>query len=271
MKKSLSFIIICLMAVTATAQNIHVGSFYVTTPTDEKLFGDGNNNWTTRQTHICNLFKFERPDILSLQGATEAQMKTIRSGMNSGMTGVASYNLAGDIIYNNTVTFDTCGVVTDMPEGSVATWAKFQKDEKTFFVFNVNFSSEGTLSTTSTTRLIAAIGEINPDKLPVFITGLIGCNENAPRSAYTRLSSRYYDSYTTSSAVSAEYGTVNNFDIEANHGTDRYDFIFHSKSIITPKAYGQLESGYFTKEADGSYKRRMLSTHFPIMVKATIN
>ena len=79
-----------------------------------------------------------------------------------------------------------------------------------------------------------------------------------------------FESFTPESmTVSAEYGTKNNFDLAANHGTERYDFIFASKTI-TVKAYGQLQSAYFTQESDGTYKRRQLSTHFPVMAKVKL-
>ena len=54
--------------------------------------------------------------------------------------------------------------------------------------------------------------------------------------------------------------------LENNHESSRYDFVFASRSI-TIKAYGQLQNGYFTAES-GSHKRRLPSTHFPVMVKA---
>lgn len=267
MRKSIAFIIISLMTVCATAQNLYIGSFYVTTNTEEKLYGDGKDKWTERQVHISNLFRYEQPDVLGLQGATTTQQSAIRSKINSGLTSVLTYKLAQDILYNKTVELDTCNMVENMPEGSTCSWAKMRKDGKAFYVFNFCFSTENSVATSSASRVRTAIDEINTEGLPVLIVGDLGVNET--KSAYNSLKAKYNDCFTTAAVVSAEYGTKNNFDLAANHGTERYDFIFASKSI-TVKAYGQLQSAYFTQESDGTYKRRQLSTHFPVMAKVTL-
>ena len=88
-------------------------------------------------------------------------------------------------------------------------------------------------------------------------------------TAYSRLTAKFIDCYTKATIKSAEFGTINNFDLENNHGTDRYDFVMASAGISV-KAYGQLQYGYFTLEADNSHKRRQLSTHFPVMAKVTL-
>ena len=84
------------------------------------------------------------------------------------------------------------------------------------------------------------------------------------------MTGKFNDCYTKAPIVSAEYGTVNNFDLENNHGSNRYDFVTANKKVTTVKAYGQLQYGYFTKESDGSYKRRLPSTHFPVMAKVKL-
>lgn len=260
MKKTALYIIFSLIAFCANAQELYVGSFYVTTPDEEALYGDGNNKWATRISIICDMFNFEQPDVLGLQSATESQISQLSKRMTT-------YSVAGDILYKKTLELDSCGTVEDMPEGSTCTFAKLKKDGKAFYVFNMFFSTDATVSLASATRIRTAIGEINTENLPLFLVGFLGVNET--KSSYTRLSARYNDCYTKSPVVSAEYGTVNNFDLAANHGTNRYDFIFTSRTINI-KAYGQLQYGYFTKESGDSYKRRLPSTHFPVMVKVTL-
>ena len=265
MKRSFTFIIISLIALCSSAQDLYIGSFYVTTTDEESQFGDGKDKWATRKTAICDMFKFELPDVLGLQGATTSQMSAIRTGLNSNMTGMASYKLAEGILYNNTVELDTCGVVDEMPEGCTCSWAKLQKDGKGFYVFN--FSLTDSLAYASVNRIRVAITAINSENLPIFALGYLGSNET--KNAYSRMTARYNDCYTKSPIVSAEYGTVNNFDLANNHSSNRYDFIFTTKTVTT-KAYGQLQYAYFTKESDGSYKRRLPSTHFPVMAKTTL-
>ncbi|MCR5850452.1 MAG: hypothetical protein K6G92_07040 [Bacteroidaceae bacterium] len=265
MKKTLSFIIISFFIFhfsfsPARAQNLYIGSFYVTSTTEESSYGDGGNKWTNRMPVICDMFNFEQPDVLGLQSLTEAQIGQISKRMTS-------YKFAGDILYNKELNLDTCGIVSEMPEGSTCSWVRLQKNGSPFYVFNICFSTEITVATSSSTRIRTAIGEINAENLPVFIVGFLGVNET--KTAYSRIISRYNDCFTQAASRSAEYGTVNNFDLTANHSDDRYDFVFTSKNVSV-QAYGQLQYGYFTKESDGNMKRRLPSTHFPVMAKVKL-
>lgn len=244
----------------AYAEDLYIGSFYVTSTDEETLYGDDGDKWMNRRTTICDMFNFEQPDVLGLQSLTEVQLAYINQRLTN-------HNAAGDILYSKALELDTCGIATDMPAGSTCSWAKLRKGEKSFYVFNVCFSPETSIATTSATRVLTFIGEVNTEKLPCFVIGNIGVNET--KTVYTRFSARYYDCYTKATIRSAEYGTVNNFDLAANHGTDRFDFVFAPRNA-TIKAYGQLQSSYFTKESDGSYKRRLPSTHFPVMAKVTL-
>ena len=261
MKKTSLFIFLFMVTFCAYAQNLYIGSFYVTSTAEESLYGDGNDKWTKRMPIISDMFNFEQPDVLGLQSLTEAQLGQLSRRLTN-------YYAAGDILYNkNTLTLDTCGVVADMPEGSTCSWARLQKDGKAFYVFNICFPADINSALTASTRIRTATGEINTENLPSFVVGCLGVNET--KSAYTRMVARYNDCFKVASSVSAEYGTVNNFNLAANHGTERFDFVFASKTVSV-KAYGQLQSGYFTLESDGSYKRRLPSTHFPVMAKVTL-
>jgi len=259
MKKTLSIIILSMVAYCTYAQNLYIGSFYVTTTDEEKLYGDGGDKWTTRMTPICDLFNYEQPDVLGLQSYTDSQLSQI----SKRMTG---YKAEGDIIYKNSLQLDSCGTVSEMPEGSTCSWVCLQKDGKAFFVFNICFSTELSVAVSSATRVRTAVGEINPSNLPCFVVGYLGASDS--KTPYSRFTTRFYDCYKQAPVVSAEYGTVNNFDLEANHGADRFDFVFASKNVSV-KAYGQLQSAYYTQES-GVYKRRLLSTHFPVMAKVSL-
>lgn len=249
------------MAFCAFAEDLYIGSFYVTTDTEEKLYGDGNDKWATRRNTIVDMFNFEQPDVLALQSLTTNQLNFLTQRLNN-------HNAAGDILYNKTtVELDTCGIVEGLPEGNTSSWARLRKGEKTFYVFNILFSTDENVANTAATNLLSLIVQINKENLPCFIVGNLGVNET--KKAYSRLIARYPDCYSKASTVSAEYGTKNDFDLEANHGTERFDFVLASKTV-TVKAYGQLQYGYFTLENDNSYKRRLPSTHFPVMAKVTL-
>ena len=262
MKRSFTLIIISLVALCAAAQDLYIGSFYVTSTDEESQYGDGKDKWSVRKPIICEMFRYEKPDILGLQGATSSQMSTIRTGLNTGMQGLLSYKLAGNILYNNTCELDTCNSVEGFPEGCSCSWAKLRKEEKDFYVFNICFTPDDAY--TSANRLRTTITEINTENLPCFIVGSLGTKEAT--QAYNRITARYNDAYAKAPIISAEYGTVNNFDLENNHSSDRFDFVFTPKTGVTIKAYGQMQNGYYTSESDG-YKRRLPSTHFPVMVK----
>lgn len=260
MKKISIFIFFSLIAFCAYAQELYIGSFYVTTTDEEKLYGDGNDKWASRLPAICDIFNFEQPDVLGLQSVTESQLSQITKRMSS-------YSVAGDILYKKSFELDSIGTIEEMPEGSTCSFVRLKKDEKAFYVFNMCLPTDVNASLTSATRIRTAIGEINKENLPFFLVGYLGSNET--KTAYSRLSARFYDCFKQASVVSAEYGTVNNFDLATNHGTARYDFVFTSRTVSI-KAYGQLQYAYFTKESDGSYKRRLPSTHFPVMAKVSL-
>ena len=260
MKRTISFIIIVLIACSSFAQDLYIGSFYVTTTDEEKLYGDGGDKWANRRTAICDMFNFEQPDVLGLQSLTDVQL----SNNNQRMT---NYKTIGNILYNRALELADNGDASDMPEGSTCSWAKLTKGEKTFYVFNVCFSTDNSIASSSASRVLAVVNEINTEGLPFFVIGNLGTNEK--KTAYTRLSAHYQDCFKKAPIVSAEYGTVNNFNLAANHSTDRFDFVFASNTV-TVKAYGQLQYAYFTKESDNSYKRRLPSTHFPVMAKVTL-
>ena len=247
----------------AYAQDLYIGSFYVTSTTEESQFGDGNDKWSKRMPIIYDMFNFEQPDVLGLQSLTETQLTSLSKRMTN-------YLLAGDILYNKTLQLDTCGIVTELPEGSTCSWARLQKDGKPFYVFNMCISTVLADAITSVVRIRSVITEINPGNLPCFAVGFLGSDET--KSAYTRIVAKFNDSYTQAPAnsVSADYGTVNNFDLENNHASSRYDFVFVPKTKIKVKAYAQLEYAYYTQETDGTYKRRLPSTHFPVMAKVTL-
>ena len=260
MKKALSIIILSLMAYYTYAQNLYVGSFYVTSTEEEKLYGDGGDKWASRLIPICDLFNYEQPDVLGLQSLTESQLSQI----SKRMTG---YRATGDILYKSSLQLDSCGTVSEMPDGSTCSWVCLQKDGKAFFVFNICFSTELSVAVSSATRVRTAVGDINSGNLPCFVVGYLGVSDS--KTAYSRFTTRFYDCFKQAPVVSAEYGTVNNFDLEANHGADRFDFVFASKNVSI-KAYGQLQSAYYSQQSDGSYKRRLLSTHFPVMAKVSL-
>ena len=187
------------MTCSTFAQNLFIGSFYVTTTDEEKLYGDGGDKWATRRNIICDMFNFEQPDVVGLQSVTEAQISNLTIRMST-------YKAAKDILYSKTLELEDSGQVSEMPEGSTCFWAKLKKEGKTFYVFNVCFSTDSSIASASTTRILAAVDEINTETLPYFVVGNLGDNDK--KTPYSRLSTRYQDCYKKAPVVSAEYGTL---------------------------------------------------------------
>lgn len=262
MKRTIPYIIISMMAFRAFAQELSIGSLYVTSTDEEKLLGDGNDKWANRLPVICDMISFEQPDIMGLQSLTATQLSAIIYRVRT------THTAAGNILYNKSaLTLLDNGTVDDMPEGSTCSWAWLQKEERSFYVFNVCLPDDASAANLSTTSLLNAITEVNAEGLPCFIVGYLGTNET--QQPYRRLTARYPDCYAKAAVVSAEYGTRNNFDLADNHGNERFDFVLAPKTA-TVKAYGQLQYGYYTQESGGSYKRRLPSAHFPIVAKVTL-
>ena len=259
MKRIISSLILSLTMLCAEGQSLYVGSFYVTSPEEEALLGDGGDKWAKRRPVICDMFKYEQPDVLGLQGLTASQLTSLKSG--------TSYLTAENILYSRALALDTCGVASDMPEGTSCSWARLRKEDKPFYVINFSFSTSTATAFSAAVRLRAFIDELNAEDLPCVVVGYLGVSET--KTAYTRLAAKFNDCFKKAPVVSAEYGTVNNFDLAANHGADRLDYVFVSRDFNI-KAYGQLQYGYFTQESDGTYKRRLPSAHFPVMAKVTL-
>lgn len=261
MKRNVLFFIISLIACCAQGQELYIGSYNITSTDEESLIGDGNNKWGNRMPVICDMLNFEEPDVIGLQSLTESQLTSVARRLTN-------YSQAGYILFNKkALELLSEGTVDNLLEGNSCNWAKLQKGETAFYVFNVSFSTNATEASSSLTRVLTAIGEVNTESLPCFVVGNIGTDETT--TIYTRLNARYPDCYTKAETVSAEYGTFSGFDLAANHGSARFDFVFASKNVSV-KAYGQLQYGYLSKESDGSYKRRHPSAHFPVMAKVTL-
>ena len=128
MKKTLTYLIISMIAFCAYAQDLYIGSYYATSSSEENLYGDGNNKWQTRANVIRNMFNFENPDVLGLQSLTTSESSLLDKLMTNHL-------LVNDILYHKDLQVDTCGVLEGLPEGCTCSWAKFQKEEKAFYVF----------------------------------------------------------------------------------------------------------------------------------------
>ena len=264
MKRKITTLIVCLLlsVLCTKAQELYIGSLYVTTPTEETQYGDGNDVWANRLPVICDMFNFEQADVLGLQALTADQLTALTQGMSP-------YLSTGNILYNNTLQLLESGNVSDLSAAGTCNWAKLKKEGTAFYVFNMFLNTTSSSeANTLVSQILQAVAQVNTGNLPCFIIGDMGLD--ATSQAYSTLAAQYSDCFTKARIVSAELGTKNDFDINACHGSERYDFIFAPQSSSVT-SYGQLQYGYFTKEADESYKRRSPSTHYPVMAKVNLS
>ena len=165
MKRTISFFIISLMAFCVYAQNLYIGTCYVTTVEEDSISSDKGDKWTNRVSVLCDMFKFEQPDVLGLQAYNSTQLAQIKQR-------VSTHSAAGDILYNRTkIQMDNCGVVDNLREGCSCSWAKLKIEERYFYVFNFSFTTSTTDAASSATVVRSAVTNINTESLPVFVIG----------------------------------------------------------------------------------------------------
>lgn len=287
MKRMILTLAVALGAFAAHAQQLYIGSYNVTSTAEEGSYGDGNDKWANRMPVICDMFNFEQADVVGMQSMDKDQYADLRSGMAGYQTvgvGADDGEEAGLFapIFCNSATVELLESghfwLSDTPDkaskfsgaanSQVCTWAKLRKGQSAFYVFNVCLDTNADIAKASASLVLGRMQEMNGDGLPCFLTASIGADEQS--EVYAQLAAQLADAYASAGVVSAEYGTLNAFNLASNHGTSRYDFVFAGTSGINVDSYGQLQYGYFTTSG-GNATRRLPSAHFPVMAKATLS
>ena len=238
--------------------------------------GDAPDTWENRRAVVANLIRFHEFDIVGIQEGLHRQVMDLAGllpshdfvgvgrddGKEEGEYSAIFYNkerfgvlqtetfwLAPDTSYPNK------GWDAALPR--ICTWAKMEDKVagKTFFVFNTHFDHRGVEARNQSAQLILdKIQEINPDGMPVLLTG--DFNVGQETAAYQLLKSApgMKDTFDAAGMVYANNGTTNGFDTSTS--TERIiDHIFVSEAI-TVKKYGILTD---------TYHGRYPSDHFPVM------
>ena len=153
---------------------------------------DGTNSWALRYTATGKMFEDQKPDVFGVQEALEYQVRYIEEMCGYESVGVGRENGKKEgehmsIFWNKkTVSMLKWGTfwLSDTPEKPskgwdaecfrTATWA-LMKDKKTgkkFYFVNTHLDHKGTEAQKNGLKLIVdRIAEINPDGLPMVLTG----------------------------------------------------------------------------------------------------
>ena len=153
---------------------------------------DGTNSWALRYTATGKMLEDQKPDVLGVQEALEYQVRYIEEMCGYESVGVGRENGKKEgehmsIFWNKkTVSMLKWGTfwLSDTPEKPskgwdaecfrTATWA-LMKDKKTgkkFYFVNTHLDHKGTEAQKNGLKLIVdRIAEINPDGLPMVLTG----------------------------------------------------------------------------------------------------
>lgn len=237
--------------------------------------GDGENNWEFRRDFLAGQIRFHLPDFLGTQEGKSHQLAYLLKELpNYGYIGISrdDSDTAGEFsaIFFNMAKFKIIKQSTfwlsETPEKKskgwdaalerICTYGLFEEiaTGKKFYVFNTHFDHIGETARTNSAKLILEkIGELNPEKLPVIVTG--DFNAEPTSDAYKTMTQSMNDSRLTSKDKPiGPPGTFNGFKFD-KPVTLLIDYIFTSKDISVLK-YAVLND---------SRDKKYPSDHLPVL------
>lgn len=283
MKKTLSWVIICIMiAVTTglsaqhnTTSKHKIASFNLRMDTSS----DGENAWPNRKEMVKGLIKFHDIDIIGTQEGFKHQLEQIielpeYAYVGAGRDDGKDEGEHSAIVYKK----DKYKVVengdfwfSETPEvpgkgwdatccNRICSWAKFEEIStgKEFYVFNSHFDHQGQIARKNSSQmLVDRVKEMNGD-YPIFVTGDFNATpESEPMKILTN-SGILVDSYiATKEPPYGTVGTFNSFRLDAPM-SNRIDYVWVTPDIEVKK-YGVLNDVQY-----GSFP----SDHFPVVIEA---
>lgn len=275
--KNLLIIILILVCNVSIAQNVRVITYNIRFNNPD----DGVNAWPNRSDQVAALLDFHDVDVFGLQEALIGQiedlqaqmpkMKWIGVGRDDGKKAGEYSPLFYDAEKYQAIkqgwfwlsqTPEKPGLGWDAACNRVCTWVILQtvKSDKKFLVFNTHFDHKGVQARSESAKLILRkIKELNPEKLPVILTGDFNLTpEQAPISLIMQ---DLKDSRTISKNLPyGPNGTFNGFEFTSPL-KERIDYIFVSKQIEV-KRYAVLSD---------SKDQKYPSDHLPVLVSLDLH
>lgn len=210
------------------------------------LESDKENSWTNRKDDALALMNYYHPDYFGVQEAVPQQMVDIKTslkdydyvgvgrddGKNQGEYSAIFYDKnklevlkSGTFWLSETPEKPSKG--WDAAYNRICTYAlfKLKKGGKKFYAFNVHFDHVGNLARVNSSKLILAkIKELNPENLPLTLTGDFNLTED---SEPIKIISQSLDDthYHSKKPHYGPKGTFQAFDVNVP-AKDRIDYIF---------------------------------------------
>lgn len=224
------------------SQDLKVMSFNIRLNVDS----DKENSWTNRKQDVADLLSYYHPDYFGVQEALPGQMKDLKSGLkNYDYIGVGRDDgkEKGEF---SAIFYDTERLqaiksgtfwLSETPEkpsrgwdaalNRICTYAVFKdnKSKKEFMALNLHFDHIGNIARVKSSELILKkIKEINPENLPVTVSGDFNLTEDSePIKIMSKsLQDTFYHSETKHYGPK---GTFTGFNIN-EVPKDRIDYIF---------------------------------------------
>ncbi|MEM6342233.1 MAG: endonuclease/exonuclease/phosphatase family protein [Bacteroidota bacterium] len=243
---------------------------------------DGQNAWPNRTHLVKSMLDFHSPDLLGVQEALEGQMTDLKQMLPE----YAAHGIARDtgrwgeysaIFYRRTrLVLEEGGTfwLSETPElpskgwdaalNRIATWGIFQDKAsgERFFYLNTHFDHRGAKAREESARLLIAESKsLNPDQLPVLLSGDFNFTPEATPYAVITAKDGFMDGRLNS--LQAPHGpasTWSGFKFPGEPGR-RIDYIF-GRGAVQFLRYATLTD---------SWSGRYPSDHLPVLAEVLIN
>lgn len=258
---------------------------------------DAGNGWNTRRTYLINLMNFQKPDLLGVQEATNAQMTDMANGMK-GYAYIGVGRTDGDtsgeysaIFYNKErlllldYGYYWLSDTPDKPSKGfpskgggtsyyrIMTWGKFydKAHSVVLYHFNTHLDLDETNRQQSFYLTRQKIEEVIGSKtVPIIITGDYNAVQTGDAYKLFLNSGFLYDCHNTAKQKFITNGTSPGFNAEnystASNELRRIDHIFVTRAF-TVKRYAALNPCYYSTSGTATYHQRAYSDHSPVIAK----
>lgn len=235
------------------------------------------NGWTKRVEHISNVIRFNDLEVVNLQEMNEVDSVPMTNMLLEKLPGYAAVT-CGDslckdynpIVYKEeSIRLMENGVFWFSPNPDSAekgwdamyrrfcTWAKFEKNGYSFYVFNVHWDHRGVTARRESAMMSAGKVKEIAGTAPVIFAGDLNCARKY--DCYYLLEDRFWhDAQENAGFVFLQDSSFNRF--ESGIGKKTLDHIFVTNDIVVSR-YGILRAAYY----DGKHWRNA-SDHSPVVI-----
>lgn len=267
------------------AQTLTVGSYNIRY--DNSGDRRKGNDWQRRCLSICQLIRWECPDVFGAQEVLHDQLQDLEAGLEGYQwigVGRDDGQQAGEyapIFYRSArlellqqghfwlnETPDRPAIGWDAACVRICTWARFRdlQTDKEFLFLNLHMDHVGVRARRESALLVMQrVQEMTGGAVPVVLTGDFNVSQEDELYALFTAAGFLRDSYASAQERWAENGTFNSFKSD-RFTRDRIDHIFVT-STVQVEAYAVRTDSYWRQEEDGSFTRRCLSDHYPIFAR----